>query len=86
MPAKISVHISEVMRRVDMVQSMTGEQRTKAIYQLYHLFKAIQNGAEIIPPLIPKTDLATPLVEEYRKTLKPLDILDDDPGPFSLPF
>jgi hypothetical protein len=24
------------------------------------------------------------LVEAYRKTLKPSDILDDDPGPFML--
>jgi hypothetical protein len=38
-----------------------------------------QAGHEIIAPLYPKTNLAIPIVEEYRKTLKPSDILDDPP-------
>jgi hypothetical protein len=51
------------------------------------LFKAIQRGEEIVPhhfKLYRETGRATALVEACRKTLKPSDILDDDPGPFML--
>lgn len=81
---KASEHVREVMRQLDTLQPMNEEGRTKAIYDLYHLFKHIQSGDEIVAPLYPATDRATALVEDYRKKLKPSDILDDDPGPFML--
>jgi hypothetical protein len=88
MPAKtVSEHIKEVMRRIDKVQPIKIEEaRIRANWSLYHLFKAIQVGNDIIPPLYPKTNLAMPIVEEYRKTLKPSDILDDPPGPLTFGF
>jgi hypothetical protein len=85
MPAKkISGHIRIVMDQLDKAQPLEAHDRIKAINKLYHLFRAIQRGAEILPPLYPVTDRATALVEAYRKTLKPEDILDDDSGPFTL--
>jgi hypothetical protein len=81
---KASEHIRIVLGQLEKVRPMNEDDRTKAIYRLYHLFKAIQGGAEIVAPLYPATDRATALVEAYRKTLKPSDILDDDPGPFML--
>ncbi len=85
MPGKtVSAHIREVMGRIDRVQPITKEEeRIHANWSLYHLFKAIQAGKDIIPPLYPKTNLAMPVVEEYRKTLKPSDILDDPAGPIT---
>lgn len=85
MPAKkASEHIRVVLAQIEKVKPLTEENRTKAIYNLYRLFKAIQGGAEIVAPLYPASDKATALVEEYRKKLRPSDILDDDPGPFML--
>lgn len=83
MPAKtVSAHIAEVMSQIDKVQPMNAENRIRGTHSLYELFKAIQAGKDIISPLYPDTNLAMPIVEKYRKTLKPSDILDDPPGPF----
>jgi hypothetical protein len=87
LPAKtVSEHIKEVMSRVEKVQPIKPENEVRDTYTLYRLFKAIQAGQEIIPPLYLDTNLAMPIVEKYRKTLKPSDILDDSPGPFMLGF
>ena len=51
--------------------------------KLDDLLTAIQEGAEIIAPLYPRDDGLTPIVEEYRVSLKPSDILDHPPEPFS---
>lgn len=85
MPAKkASEHVRIVIGQLETVRTMDEAERTTAIYELYRLFKAIKRGAWIAAPLYPDTDKATALVEEYRKTLKPTDILDDDAGPFML--
>jgi hypothetical protein len=81
---KMSAHIRVVLDQLEKVQPMNIDERITAAYQLYRLFTAIQQGKEIVAPLYPETDRATALVEAYRKTLKPLDILDDDPGPFRM--
>jgi hypothetical protein len=87
MPAKkVSEHIREVMSQVDNIQPMNAEERIRAICSLHELFKAIQAGNQIICPLYPDTNLAMPVLENYRKTLKPSDILDDPPGPFMFGF
>jgi hypothetical protein len=87
MPAKkVSEHIREVMSQVDDVQPLNAEERIRGICSLHGLFKAIQAGREIICPRYPDTNLAMPVLEKYRKTLKPSDILDDPPGPFMFGF
>jgi hypothetical protein len=87
MPAKTaSEHVREVMIQVDKVQALSADNRNRVKYVLYGLFKAIQSGSEVIAPLYPDTDLVTPVIENYRKTLKPADILDDQPGPFLFGF
>jgi hypothetical protein len=83
-PKKVSEHILVVIGQLEKVLTMNEAERIKAICELNRLFKAIQSGAWIVAPLYPDTDHATALVEAYRKTLKPKDILDDDPGPFML--
>lgn len=87
MPAMTaSEHVREVMRQVDKIQPLSVDNRNRVKYVLYGLFKAIQSGAEIVSPLYPDTDLVTPIVEKYRKTVKPADVLDDEPGPFLFGF
>jgi hypothetical protein len=81
---KMSAHIRAVLEQLERVQPMNTDERITAGYKLYRLFTAIQQGKEIVAPLYPETDRATALVEAYRKTLKPSDILDDDPGPFRM--
>ena len=83
-PLKMSVHIRAVLDQLEKVQPMNTDERITAGYRLYRLFTAIQQGKEIVAPLYPVTDRATALVDAYRKTLKPSDILDDDPGPFRM--
>lgn len=77
-----SAHINEVMKQLDEVQRLEGDQRTRAVNNLHDLFIAIRGGAEIIAPLYPRDDRLTPIVEEYRVGLKPFDILDVPPEPF----
>lgn len=82
MQLTISAHINEVMKQLDKVQRLEGEQRTRAVNNLHDLFAAIQERAEIVAPLYPRDDRLTPIVENYRVGLKPSDILDDPPEPF----
>ena len=77
MALTISGHINEVMAQLDKVQRLEGEQRVRAVNNLYNLFKAIKDGYIIIAPLYPKEDRLTPIVEEYRVRLKSSDVLDD---------
>lgn len=82
MAMTISAHIAKVLGQLDKVQRLEGENRTRAINNLHALFSAIQDGAVVIAPLYPKEDRLTPIVEEYRSSLKASDILDDPPEPF----
>jgi hypothetical protein len=81
---KASEHVRVVIGNLDQIRKLEGDERIKATVDLYHLFKKIQEGAWIVAPLYPDSDRLTATVEEYRKTLKPEDVLDDDPGPFML--
>jgi hypothetical protein len=84
MPLKASEHVRLVMEKLDKIRRLEGVERTRATFNLYHLFKKIQEGAWIVAPLYPDSDRLTATVEEYRQTLKPQDVLDDEPGPFML--
>jgi DNA-directed RNA polymerase subunit F len=81
MAKPISAHVNEVMSQLDKVERLEGEKRTRAINNLYDLFRAIQDGAQVIAPLYPREDRLTPIVENYRVSLKPSDILDDPQDP-----
>jgi hypothetical protein len=81
---KASEHVRIVLGKLDQIRKLEGDERTQATVTLYHLFKKIQEGAYIVAPLYPESDRLTATVEEYRKALKPEDVLDDDPGPFRL--
>jgi len=81
---KVSAHVREVMKQLVEVQSMSEEDKIRAIDQLYQLFKAIQGGQAFFSAVDPKTSRATALVEAYCKVLKPSDILDDGPGPIAI--
>jgi hypothetical protein len=87
MPAKtVSAHVAEALRRIEQVQPLDGTQRIQAISEMYRVFERMKDGVEIIPPLYPDTNKVIPIFEEYRKSLKPSDILDDQPGPFPFDY
>jgi hypothetical protein len=86
MPKTIAAHIHELMKQVDRVHYFEGEERIRAITILFGLFKEIQAGRVVVPPLYPREDRLMPIVENYRKCLGPADILDDSLGPFQYQF
>jgi hypothetical protein len=86
MPKTIAAHINDVMKQLDRVKYLEGEERTRAMNNLCELFKQIRAGHMIVAPLYPREDKLTPIVENYRKCLAPKDILDDDSGPFHYKF
>lgn len=87
MPAKtVSAHVAEALKRIEQVQPLHGDQRIQAIHEMHQVFQKMKDGVEVIPPLYPDTNKVVPIFEEYRKSVKPSDILDDQPGPFPFDY
>jgi hypothetical protein len=82
----ISAHIHELMKQLDRVHYFEGEERIRVIRVLNELLERMQAGHVVVPPLYPREDRLTPIVENYRKCLGPSDILEDAMGTFPYQF
>jgi len=88
-PMKIVQHVEKVLGEIQEFLPMTEQERANEIDCLRRAFRLIQNGASPFSMagekrlrLNPAQERKQALVEDYLKSLKQSDILNDDPSPF----